>query len=174
MISPERPAYPKGVTPTRVPVAPPGGGAPRPVSPGPPPAEAGDGGGGGGWAFLMTATGVIEAELVRGYLESAGVPVALDRRDPSPGAWMFLAGNPRAPVKVFVPAGRLDEARLELLEAGFVGGPSAEPAAEPAPLEPRRRHRLWLLIAILSAIVAAWIVVLQAFGSATCVLRMVC
>lgn len=86
----------------------------------PSPPDTADGGGGGGWAWLLTARGIIEAELVRGVLESAGVvPVALDTSDPSPGSWMFLSGNVNALVRVFVPASMLDTARLTLLEAGF-------------------------------------------------------
>jgi Putative prokaryotic signal transducing protein len=112
-----------------------------------PPAPVDQGGGGGGWAWLLTARGIIEAELVRGVLESAGViPVALDGRDPSPGAWMFLSGNVNALVRVFVPASQLDSARLVLLEAGF-----EQPAPPPPAPPPARAHRLsgrliWLVI----------------------------
>jgi len=112
-----------------------------------PPAPTDEGGGGGGWAWLLTARGIIEAELVRGVLESAGViPVALDARDPSPGAWMFLSGNVNALVRVFVPASQLDSARLVLLEAGF-----EQPAPPPPVPAPPRAHRLsgrviWLVI----------------------------
>ena len=105
------------------------------------------GGGGGGWAWLLTAHGIIEAELVRGVLESAGViPVALDGRDPSPGAWMFLGGNVNALVRVFVPLAQLDSARLVLLEAGF-----EQPDPAPAAIVPARAPRfhsraIWLVI----------------------------
>jgi hypothetical protein len=113
-----------------------------------PPASTDEGGGGGGWAWLLTARGIIEAELVRGVLESAGVvPVALDGSDPSPGAWMFLSGNVNALVRVFVPLAQLDSARLVLLEAGF-----EQPVQPPAPQpQPARAHRvsgrfIWLVI----------------------------
>jgi hypothetical protein len=85
-----------------------------------PPETTNEGGGGGGWAWLLTANGIIEAELVRGVLESAGVaPVALDSTDPTPGSWMFLSGNVNALVRVYVSASQLDVARLAVLEAGF-------------------------------------------------------
>ena len=112
-----------------------------------PPATTDHGGGGGGWAWLLTARGIIEAELVRGVLESAGViPVALDGRDPSPGAWMFLSGNVNALVRVFVPLAQLDSARLVLLEAGF-----EQPDPTPVPSAPVRAPRfhsrtIWLVI----------------------------
>ena len=112
-----------------------------------PPAATDHDGGGGGWAWLLTARGIIEAELVRGVLESAGVvPVALDGRDPSPGAWMFLSGNVNALVRVFVPLAQLDSARLVLLEAGL-----EQPEPPPAPPDPARASRfhsraIWLVI----------------------------
>ncbi|MGZ4205841.1 MAG: hypothetical protein ACXVQW_11175 [Actinomycetota bacterium] len=97
-----------------------------------PPAEISEGGGGGGWAWLLTARGIIEAELVRGMLEAAGiVPVALDGSDPSPGAWMFLSGNVNALVRVFVPVSLLDAARLALLETGFREPENASPSPTP-------------------------------------------
>lgn len=86
----------------------------------PAPPRPADGGGGGGWAWLITARGVIEAQLIRGLLEVEGiVPVRLDATDPSPGAWLFLSGNVNALVRVFVPRSLLDAARLVLLEAGW-------------------------------------------------------
>jgi hypothetical protein len=112
-----------------------------------PPAEVDRGGGGGGWAWLLTAHGIIEAELVRGVLEWAGiVPVALDGRDPSPGAWMFLSGNVNALVRVFVPVSLLDAARLVLLETGFQ---APDPSVETGP-KPRAGRisgrSIWLII----------------------------
>src|SRR6266487_4093505 len=127
-----------------------------------PPAVTDPTGGGGGWAWLLTARGIIEAELVRGVLESAGiVPVALDGRDPSPGAWMFLSGNVNALVRVFVPVSLLDSAKLVLLETGFdeTGLDSPEPVTAPAPPEERRRTipARWVLLAITVVMVAIFI-----------------
>lgn len=112
-----------------------------------PPAETDSGGDGGGWAWLLTARGIIEAELVRGVLETAGIaPVALDGRDNSPGAWMFLSGNVNALVRVFVPVSQLDSARLILLEAGFTSPeqPPKPPAEARAPRVSGRS--IWLVI----------------------------
>ena len=112
-----------------------------------PPAVTDPTGGGGGWAWLLTARGIIEAELVRGVLETAGiVPVALDGHDNSPGAWMFLSGNVNALVRVFVPASQLDSARLVLLETGF---DAPEQPAPPPPARPGHRlsgRTIWLVI----------------------------
>jgi len=119
-----------------------------------PPATPPDGGGGGGWAWLLTARGIIEAELVRGVLESAGiVPVALDGRDPSPGAWMFLSGNVNALVRVFVPASLLDAARLVLLEAGL----EASEDRPGVPARDRRRSHVWVWLLITAVVIAIFI-----------------
>lgn len=101
-----------------------------------PPGIVSDGGGGGGWAWLVTTQGVIEAELVKGLLEAAGiVPVALDTRDPSAGAWLFPFGDTNALVRVYVPRSLLEAARLALLETGYtlpeVPGPRVAPARGP-------------------------------------------
>jgi hypothetical protein len=130
-----------------------------------PPARTDDGGGGGGWAWLLTARGIIEAELVRGVLESAGViPVALDGRDPSPGAWMFLSGNVNALVRVFVPLAQLDNARLVLLEAGFQQ--PEQPASAPPPVRAPRFHSraIWLVI---TAVVIAIFLIATMHGRVT-------
>ena len=119
-----------------------------------PPVEADHGGGGGGWAWLLTARGIIEAELVRGVLESAGVlPVALDGRDPSPGAWMFLAGNVNALVKVFVPASQLDSARLVLLEAGLMSAEQPEPPAARQDRAMIGTRSIWLVVTAIVVII---------------------
>ncbi len=129
------------------------------------PPDAGAGGGGGGWAWLLTARGHIEAQLVRGVLESNGiVPVALDSTDPSPGSWMFLAGNINALVRVYVPRSLLDAARLALLETG-VTAPEPEAPPEPSP-GGWRANAWWIAVTVLAVavyVVAAFRTVL--FGS---------
>lgn len=97
------------------------------------PPVTGTGGGDGRWAWLLTVNGHVEAQLVRGMLETAGiVRVLLDATDPSPGAWMFPSGNPNALVRIYVPKVWLDDARLILLDAG-VEAPD-EPARDLAPV----------------------------------------
>lgn len=140
----------------------------------PAPPELTGGGGHGRWAWLLTARGIVEAELVRGVLESVGVPVALDRRDPSPFAWMYLAGNVNAPVKVLVPASLLDAARLHLLEAGVDAEPDA--AVPEATAAPRSRgfRILQAVLTIAVLLVAGWIVLVTLLGRATCALQLFC
>jgi hypothetical protein len=136
-----------------------------------PPAPS-DGGGGGRWAWLVTAGGIVEAELIHGILEQAGVPVVLDRRDPSPFAWMYLAGNVNAPIQIYVPASLLDEARLQILEAGVSAPEPSTPSAQ-APVGGSRRL-LRAILTLAAVLVAIWIVLVTYLGSATCALRLVC
>ncbi len=148
---------------------------------GPAPPRTEEGGGGGRWARLLTAAGIVEAELVRGVLEDAGVPVVLDRRDPSPFAWMYLAGNVNAPVQVLVPFGLLDAARLHLLEAGIEGDrvlreseSDGPPPAEPPPPRSLTFRVLQTILTIAVLLVAAWIVLITMAGRATCMLKLFC
>lgn len=123
----------------------------------PPDQLTGDGGG-GGWAWLVTARGIIEATLIQGVLEAAGiVQVVLDDRDPSPGAWMYMSGNVNRLVRVFVPISVLERARLELLESGLGGTETPEPVAARPLGERWQRRTLWVVAALL----------LLAFGIAT-------
>src|ERR1051326_7988270 len=127
----------------------------------PAPPRPNDGGGGGRWAWLFTAGGLVEAELARGALEHAGVPVVLDRRDPSPFAWMHLAGNMNAPVQLYVPASLLDNARLTLLEAWF----AFDEPARSLPQSQGRTHPIarWTLL-VAAILVTLWIVLFGIFG----------
>ena len=114
------------------------------ITPAPPGAT--DAGGGGGWAWLVTARNIFEAHMIRGLLEVQGiVPVVLDTRDPSPGAWMFLAGNVNALVRILVPASLLDAARLALLEAGYA---SDEPASAAQQSASGWRWWVWVVVAV--------------------------
>lgn len=118
--------------------------------------ERGSGGGdGGGWAWLLTARGVVEARLIAGLLENAGIgPVHLDATDPSPSSWLFLSGNVGALVRVYVPRAQLEGARLALLEQGAaVTPPSRQPAA--GPRWSVRRLELIILAAVV-VVVFGW------------------
>ncbi len=143
-----------------------------------PPRDAGGDGGHGGWVWLMTAGNVFEAELLRGLLETAGVPVALDSFDRSPSAWMYPAGNVNRPVQVLVPAGLLEAARLELMESSLVGAGRMEspPAEEPADarLLRERMRPAWLTVALLTSLACGWLVVVEILGFAPCSARIFC
>lgn len=144
----------------------------------PAPPQESEGGGDGRWAWLLTARDAVEAEIVRGLLEGAGVPVALDWRDPSPFAWMHLSGNLFRPVPVYVPAGLIDNARLHLLDMGLESMDEAEEDDDSAPVGPnawRRRHRIVLAaVTGLTFVAVGWIVFAEIFGFAPCFLRLFC
>lgn len=147
----------------------------RVVDPAPPAESAG--GGDGRWAWLLTARDALEAEIVRGLLEAGGVPVALDWRDPSPFAWMHLSGNLFRPVPVYVPAGLVDSARLQLLEMGLDDSEPEAGTGEAAATMPtwRERHRLLRWAAVTLTIVAVvWLVFIEVFGFVPCFLRLFC
>jgi hypothetical protein len=142
--------------------------------PAPPTAPTGGGGGGGRWSRVVTAGDSIEAELIRGVLEQADVPVVLDRRDTSPFAWMYPGGNINAPVAVLVPSMLLEPARLALMEASFLA------SDEPAPIRPGdvseapRIGALRMVVAGLVFLVVGWVILVEMFGFAPCALRLFC
>lgn len=123
--------------------------------------------------WLMTAGGIVEAQLIRGALEGGSIPVLLDHRDPSPFAWMYPAGNPNAPVQVFVPAALLDTARLALLEAGL-SFPDESPGMQSATAGNHGHGALRVVLVAATVIAAAGIVLFTYLGSATCALRLLC
>jgi hypothetical protein len=142
----------------------------------PAPPKPREGGGGGRWSWLLTAGGIVEAELVRGALEEQGVPVVLDRTDRSPFAWMYLSGNVNAPVGVYVPSSLLDAARLHLLDAGLEGdvASAAEPELPPPPAPGPAWRVFRVALAVAASAAAAYVVLVTFLGSATCALRLFC
>lgn len=132
-----------------------------------PPRSTHEGGGGGGWSWLVTASGIIEAQLIRGVLEEAGVvQVWLDTRDPSPTAWMFMSGDPNAPVPIYVPASQLDTARLALLDSGLGDPPGdAGDTGEVDGTEPERSTR-WSPAGRVGVAIAVLVVVILLLASA--------
>jgi hypothetical protein len=87
------------------------------------------GGGGSGWTKLVDAQGDIEAHLVTGRLNEAGIETQTlkDRTGP---VWLYNGSIPWAPVTVLVRRLQLEDAQLVLAEVAFAA-PSAlrnEPA----------------------------------------------
>lgn len=147
-----------------------------------------------GWVWLVTTKDVFEAELLRGLLESSGVPVALDAFDRSPFAWMYPAGNMQRPVQVLVPAALLEAARLHLLEfslmepgqmedriedqmQGQINGAGAVDDSSGRTQTRLLRDRLrpaWFVVAILTSITVGWLIVVEVLGFAPCEARILC
>lgn len=139
----------------------------------PPPAATRSGGGGGsGWIELAKAADNIEAHLLAGRLNEAGIEVQTLPDRAAPGAWLYGGSNPWAPVAVLVRRRQLEEARLVLVEISW-SGPEAD-RGQPAP--PRRPlHLLWWATAIALGILFTAAALLQASrGTASCVVPVFC
>ena len=76
-------------------------------------------GGDSGWVQLVTAANDIEAHLLAGRLDEAGVTTQVLKDRSAPGAWLYGGSNPWAPVAVLVRRLQLDDARLVLAEISF-------------------------------------------------------
>ncbi|HWC13346.1 MAG TPA: DUF2007 domain-containing protein [Actinomycetota bacterium] len=112
----------------------------------PPPPVVSDpaGGGGSDWVPLITADDDIDAHLLQGRLNHAGIEVRAvkDRKGPS---WMHGGSNPWAPVGIWVRRHQLEESRLLLAELSF-SGPAAQ--REDTGASRRRSWVLWWTAAI--------------------------
>ena len=97
---------------------------PSGTDPLPPPSERG--GGGTGWVELSRTQNDIEAHLLAGRLNEAGVETRRFKDRSGPGAWLHGGSNPWAPVAVLVKKLQLDEARLVLAEISW-----AQPSVDP-------------------------------------------
>lgn len=75
-------------------------------------------GGGSGWIELLRANDDIEAHLISGRLEAAGIEISMVK-DRSGPAWLFGGSNPWAPVTLLVRRFQLDDARFVLAEVAF-------------------------------------------------------
>jgi hypothetical protein len=103
------------------------------------------GGGGGGWVVLLKAPNDIEAHLLIGRLNEAGVETTFVPDRGSPGAWLHVGSNPWAPVTVLVRRIQLEDARVVLAELAYESPPAPGLAA---PRSPWRGPLVWWAAAI--------------------------
>lgn len=103
----------------------------HPSGNGPPPPSSDRDGGGIGWVELTRTRNDIEAHLLTGRLNEAGVETSCIKDRGAPGAWLHGGSNPWAPVTVFVKKMQLDDARLVLAEISWAQ-PSIDPMQAPA------------------------------------------
>lgn len=68
------------------------------------------------WRKVANARDDIEAHLIAGILEQADVPARLEPDRSGLGDYLMGGSNPHAPVNVFVPADRYDDALAALDE----------------------------------------------------------
>ncbi len=107
----------------------------------------GDGGGGSGWVQLLKAANDIEAHLLVGRLNEAGVEVSVLKDRTAPGAWLYGGSNPWAPVIVMVRRLQLTDARMVLAEISFEG-PVADERFGRAPMHSWRTPLVWWTLAL--------------------------
>ena len=106
----------------------------RPANPsgnGPAPPSSDREGGGTGWVELTRTRNDIEAHLLTGRLNEAGVETSCVKDRGAPGAWLHGGSNPWAPVTVLVKKMQLDDARLVLVEISWAQ-PPIDPKQTPA------------------------------------------
>jgi hypothetical protein len=86
----------------------------------PPPALDRDRGGGDDrWTRLFRAASDIEAHLLAGRLNGAGIETRAIKDRSTAAAWLHNGSNPRAPVDLWVRNQSLDDARIVLAEIAF-------------------------------------------------------
>ena len=101
-----------------------------------------------GWVTLVSARGDIDANLMAGRLNVAGVETDIVREFGN-SAWLYGGSNPWAPVTIRVKRPQLDDARSVLAEISFEA-PAVEPERN---FHPGSRRRSlpplpWLVLAV--------------------------
>jgi hypothetical protein len=127
----------------------------------PPPVVLDRGGGGSGWVKLAKATDDIDAHLLIGRLNEAGIETMAVKDRSEPGTWLFLGGsNPWAPVVIMVRPLQLEDARLVLAEISYDA-----PAAEPPAAGPKKNGWslpvVWWVTALILGILLSFLALFQ-------------
>ncbi len=133
----------------------------------PPPAPVRSGGGGSEWVELIRARDDIDAHLLAGLLEEAGIE-SRSLKDRSVPVWMYGGSNPWAPVIILVRRLHLEDARIVLAEVSWNAPPATTPPAQ-RNTRPRRAPALWWLVAlVLGAFVVATLLFELGRATAAC------
>jgi hypothetical protein len=112
-----------------------------------------DGGGESDWVELFTARNDIDAHLLVGRLDEAGIQSHTVKDRSAPGAWLYGGSNPWAPVAVFVRRLQLEDARLVLAEISM-----RTPFVRPIPERSSRRGTLvWWAVALVLGAFFTWV-----------------
>ena len=110
------------------------------------------GGGGNDWVTLTTAQDDIDAHLLVGRLDEAGVEARTLKDRTAPGGWMYLGGsNPRAPVAVLVRRLQLEDARIVLAEISWNAPAAKQDSVAPEPT--RNQVAAWWVVALALGVV---------------------
>ena len=133
-----------------------------------------DEGGGSDWVHLITARHDIDAHLLIGRLEEAGIECRQVKDRNAPGAWLLGGSNPWAPVGILVKKLQLEDARLVLAEISL-DGPSADELAVLARTRRKSFPVLWWVTALLLGIVLSVLALNQLARSTTfCQIPVLC
>ena len=90
------------------------------------------GGGGSAWTELVTANDDIQASLLTGRLDAAGIETFTVKDRTAPGAWLLAGSNPWAPVKIYVRKLQYEDARLVVAEIALEADDTpTDPSAGP-------------------------------------------
>jgi hypothetical protein len=100
----------------------------------PPPVDASESGGGSDWVPLIDAKNDIDAHLLEGRLNEAGIEVRAVK-DHSGPSWLMNGSDPWGPVAILVRRFQYDDSRLVLAEVSFT-------APDATRTEPRRTSPL--------------------------------
>jgi hypothetical protein len=138
----------------------------------PPPVSTPEEGGGSEWVELHRASNDIDAHLLTGRLEEAGIETRWVKDRGSPGAWLYGGSNPWAPVTIFVRRYQLVDARIVLADISLSNSsaPDDDPNSSPwtIPL-------VWWVTAILLGVAFTAVWLLGARGSIrSCEVPVVC
>ena len=118
-------------------------------------------GGGARWVELTRAHDDIDAHLLTGRLQEAGIETRTMKDRSGPGAWLLGGSDPWAPVIILVRTFDLDPAKIVLAELAYEG-PAVDPA-RPRPRAARRRAAtVWWVTAVLLGVTFTALIVAQA------------
>ena len=118
-------------------------------------------GGGARWVELTKAHDDIDAHLLTGRLQEAGIETRTMKDRSAPGAWLLGGSNPWAPVTILVRTFELDPARLVLAELAYEG-PTVEPERPVSPAARRRAARMWWVTAVILGLTFTALIAAQA------------
>lgn len=137
------------------------------TSHGAPPPSAGlrEEGGDSGWAQLTRARDDIDAHLLTGRLEVAGIETRTVKDRTQPGTWLYGGSNPWAPVAVLVRRWQLEEARSVLLDIAAERLPDDEAPGDT--LSPRKLALVWWVTALALGVSLTAIALSQSIRAAT-------
>jgi hypothetical protein len=122
------------------------------------------GGGGSGWVELVRAHDDIDAHLLSGRLNEAGIDTRAVTDRFAPGAWLYGGSNPWAPVTILVRRIQLEDARVVLAEIAF-HGPDAPPPQHASGQQGWQAPTLWWITAVVLGALLTAVSVLEAAGA---------